>query len=665
VQTLAAALVTLVAATALAQVGPDAPRDKAPRLLSPVLDVPLRDTAVTRAADGTYYLTGTACAGMSGKDSYLSDFKPDDFQNNDGVWLWRSKDMTNWEPLGQVWSIYKEIANSPSVFHATNKWQTDWNTLPGIPNSPRVRGMTAPELHQIKGTCYICYSMNSNGTGLLRSKTGKAEGPYEDLGRITHSGGDPSLFEDADGTVYWLWGDGWIAKMNDDLTALGEQPRRIAFEQDARPGETLLKAGQGGMFMFRADIPKKGRYHLVYYDYVPRMDHVPCKDTHISSAPTPYGPFSSRRSMIPHGGQVTVFQDGEGNFRSTFAGTDEWAAFRDKPGIVPLERGPGGHGAFQKPFYPVTVAGAWGDIEPFIDVPMRDVCVLNAPDDYYYLTGSQVYTDKPREEVGINIWRSKDMKKWEDMGMVWKCDDHPLSKAGLDSMIESCNGRTTPFIIFDTEMHYLKGTYWLLASQSCRKGRWWDDDGMLILLLRSKSGKPEGPYELHWQDQHDDRGRFWTPNLFQDDDGKCYLVGGGHGRNISLLKDDLTGVEKHLPAIMPQGGYLTGEGGHVQKIGDCYFFTTAASVGYRGRRGGIIEGPQMSTYDLRYSTAKSIHGPWSPTRAVPRCGNSRLFQDKQGRWWAPFFGGNAHGPWVSRPSAYPVEVKGDRIIPKR
>jgi hypothetical protein len=146
-QTITIALLTLAAAVAFAQVG----QEPAGRIASPILDVPLRDTAVTRGKDGTYYLTGTACAGMSGKDSYLSDFEPDDFSNNDGIWLWKSSNLKDWESLGQVWSIYEEVKKSPSIFHAKNRWHTDWNVRHDRPNSPKVRGMTSPELHQVKG----------------------------------------------------------------------------------------------------------------------------------------------------------------------------------------------------------------------------------------------------------------------------------------------------------------------------------------------------------------------------------------------------------------------------------------------------------------------------------------------------------------------------------
>ena len=78
------------------------------------------------------------------------------------------------------------------------------------------------------------------GSGLLKSTSGKAEGPYEDLGLITRTGRDPSLFVDSDDSVLWVLGPGLVAKMKDDLTGLAEAPR---------PDPTdLAQACHGGAF---------------------------------------------------------------------------------------------------------------------------------------------------------------------------------------------------------------------------------------------------------------------------------------------------------------------------------------------------------------------------------------------------------------------------------
>ena len=72
-----------------------------------------------------------------------------------------------------------------------------------------------------------------------------------------------------------------------------------------------------------------------------------------------------------------------------------------------------------------------GTLRPVLDVPLRDTAITRV-EDVFYLTGTQYFDHKPREEIGINIWRSKDLKQWDDLGLVWRCDDEELTRAGLD-----------------------------------------------------------------------------------------------------------------------------------------------------------------------------------------------------------------------------------------
>jgi hypothetical protein len=641
------------------------------RKVTPVLEAPLRDAAICRGPEGVYYLTGTSATRRA--DGTL------DFQNNDGVWLWKSKDLKTWEAMGQVWSI----AGSSRGFAAPNKWQLRWRGNANADDDRPVRGMTSPEVHWVKGNFYITYSMNGQGTGLLASAGGKAEGPYRDVGRMTLCGGDASLFEDDDGAVYWVWGAGWIARMKEDLTGLAEKPRPLELEAETKTSTCPFRIGQGGAFIFKAPAPglKHGSYHLVGYDFVPRMGGVMCKDTMIATAETVYGPYKRRDMMVPHGGQSTVFEGPDRGYMATFNGADSQAAFRDKPGIVPLvphatKRGADYWwcGAFIKPFYPVTAGGAWGDIDPFVkDIAMRDVTVLNAPDGFYYLTGTDMALSRQtdRKKMGIEMWRSKDMKDWESMGIVWHPDEHPLSRRHLDKRLALNEGRKRPFtapILYDVEIHHLKGTFWLVSNLQSGE-QWWHKDGSLILMLRSKSGKAEGPYDFMWKGKHDPE--FWTPSIFEDDDGTCYIIGGGVGNTVAQLNDDLSDIVGGKWRIWPEGNYIVGEGGHLTKIGGKYIHTHRnwngmAQIAKTGYGNEYPRWRLFSTYDLMYSTADSLKGPWSPSRCLaPRCGNSKPFRDKAGNWWTPFFGDLSPGPWYSKPGAYPVRVRkenGDVVI---
>ncbi len=180
--------------------------------VEPVLDVPLRDPAICRGPDHAFYLTGT----LSFQD------EGEDFANNAGIRVWKSHDLGNWEDLGIVWTV--------GLRNDAHRWVTrpmgDADTL----GSPRHdSGIIAPEIHYLKGIFWLAFSRNNMGTGLLRSTSGKAEGPYEATApssRITHWGRDPSLFEDDDGAVYWLWSGPqvFIARMKPDLSGLAEAP---------------------------------------------------------------------------------------------------------------------------------------------------------------------------------------------------------------------------------------------------------------------------------------------------------------------------------------------------------------------------------------------------------------------------------------------------------
>ena len=636
-----------------------------PRKVTPLFDHPLRDISVCRGPEGAYYLTGTSATRRA--DGSL------DFQSNDGVWLWKSEDLEDWQEVGQVWSITEDpLKSGIRLFDNPSKWQLSWRAGRNPCADSPVRGMTSPEVHFVRDNFYITYSMNGEGTGLLASKTGRAEGPYEEMGRMTISGGEASLFEDDDGAVYWVWGDGWIARMKDDLSGPAETPRQLSIEPETEHADYPLRIGSGGAFIFKADVPgwDHGDYHLVGYEDVSRMGPVPCRDTFIASAESVYGPYKRRDLLIPHGGQSTVFKGPQDRYYATFSGSDEWAAVRDRPAVVPLAPHASEWGAdywwcgaFVKPWYPVTEAGAWSEIDPFVkDVNLRDVSVLNAPDGYYYVTGTDMDLSKkrtrpPRDQIGVQVWRSRDMENWEDMGLIWKCDDSPESRAGLSNYLDL--EMNTP-ILYDIELHHAKGTFWIVGSMQIDRN-WWAPGGCLILMLRSTSGNIEGPYEFMWKDRHD--SDFWTPSILEDDDGSVYIVGGGRGNTVARLKDDLSGPASEKWQVWPKDLHAVGEGGHLIKIGDKYVHTSAVwhgmvTFGPDRPRASYPRFRLFSTYDLMYFTADDLKGPWSETRcAAPKCGNSRPFKDKQGNWHAPFFGNHYLGPWSAKPGAYPLEVR--------
>lgn len=266
--------------------------------LSPLFDYPVRDTCVC-LVDGVYYLTGTTGA-------------PTWWKTNEGIRIWRSKDLKKWEPLGLVWSFDKNAT-----------WQRK------IVNG--LRALWAPELHYLKGTFWLTYCMNypGGGTGILKSTSGKAQGPYVDVkpdGPITKEI-DASLFQDDDGKICFVYQNGKIARMKDDMSGLAEEPRFL------KP-PNAPHVGFEGAFLFKAN----GRYYLSCAEFI--GDDYHCM---IASADKIDGPYGDRYLAIPHGGHNMFFKDKDGKWWSTIFGNSGNAPFRERPGILRVEFGKDGH----------------------------------------------------------------------------------------------------------------------------------------------------------------------------------------------------------------------------------------------------------------------------------------------------------------------------------
>ena len=281
------------------------------------LDVPLRDAAICVGGDGYFYLTGT--------------IGPDFMVANEGIKLWRSKDLKNWDSLGLVWDIEKD-----------GTWQKQWTSK----NGHKRRAVWAPELHYINGNYYLAYCITGLGTGLLKSESGKPEGPYKSVNTpdapLTRSI-DASLFQDDDGQVYFLYGSGMIARMNKDMTALIEQPvplkcavadNDIDHHHPNRPCKEMDHVGFEGVFLFKKD----GKYYLSCAErYYERYHCMTAEADHIM------GPYSARYVSVPYAGHNTFFKDAKGQWYSTMFGNDPDAPVSKKTAVVPVIFDKDGH----------------------------------------------------------------------------------------------------------------------------------------------------------------------------------------------------------------------------------------------------------------------------------------------------------------------------------
>jgi hypothetical protein len=274
-------------------------------VLKPLFDYPVRDTSVCFGPDGMYYLTGT-----TGHPTW--------WHTNEGIRMWKSRDLKTWEPLGLVWSFEKNAT-----------WQKGQSDKDG---KIEKRAIWAPELHYFKGTYWLAYCVNydKGGTGILKSESGKPEGPYVDVKKDGPVTGeiDASLFADDDGTIYLVWQNGKIAKMKDDMSGLAEEPRHL---KPANSGQVGFEA---------ASIAKiNGRYHLLCADWGNWDGKTKTYDCMAASAENIYGPYGDRYLAIPCGGHNVLFKDVKGEWWSTYFGNDDKAPFKERPAILSVEIG--------------------------------------------------------------------------------------------------------------------------------------------------------------------------------------------------------------------------------------------------------------------------------------------------------------------------------------
>ncbi|SHH25265.1 family 43 glycosylhydrolase [Bacteroides clarus] len=305
--------------------------------IKPAWDVHLRDGVVTLGGDGMYYLTG------SSGDNIWAYAK--------GIELWKSADLKSWEYMGLVWDIDKEA----------DEWVKQWRKHP----RRAVRAVWAPEIHYIRGNYFICFSMCPRGIGILKSATGKPEGPYVNAFKSNEpivAAIDATLFEDEDGEVYFTYaGATRIARLNKEMDGFAEDFRTVIF---STPDTIASHHATGCVKRNFADIGHEGavifKYNGKYYlggadTYEGRYS--PC----VAVSESIYGPYTMRHEAIPCGGGTGFFKDKKGDWWCSYFGNDTQTHFREKVGFVRVSFSKDGHvyPALDQPFVPKSERKTW------------------------------------------------------------------------------------------------------------------------------------------------------------------------------------------------------------------------------------------------------------------------------------------------------------------
>ena len=281
--------------------------------IKPAIELHLRDGVVTLGGDGNYYLTGS-----SGDNIWAFTA---------GIELWKSADLKKWEYVGLVWDIDKEA----------EQWVKEWRK-----HNKGVRAVWAPEIHYVKNNYFIVFSMCPNGMGILKSASGKPEGPYVNAfdkeGPVINGGIDPTLFEDEDGKVYFTYGGATrIALMKDDMSGFDGPFKALVFDDpDHEPTHHAAKCesrgmndlGHEGAVLFK----RNGKYYLGAAD-----DYEGRYSTCLAIADNIYGPYKKRHESVPCGGGTGFFKDKQGNWWSSYFGNDTQSHFREKIGFVKVD----------------------------------------------------------------------------------------------------------------------------------------------------------------------------------------------------------------------------------------------------------------------------------------------------------------------------------------
>ena len=295
---------------------------------------------------------------------------------------------------------------------------------------------------------------------------------------------------------------------------------------------------------------------------------------------------------------------------------------------------------------------------------IRDPYVIKGPDGYFYLTGTTPNPGDPREQsdpyntglgkkslVGwkAQVWRSKNLVKWEYLGSPFSLKDGIWFKARPERFAEIDMDQ---WWLWAPELHWL-GDRWALihTSPSPVNG---------ANLVFSEGAEVSGPWE---SPMGTDIKRKHDPSLFKDDDGTWWMIWGA--TEIAPLKSDFSGFADKPTRIKPAGDMsrMGHEGCLIQKIhGKYVLFGTGWSTN-KGRRG---------SYNLYYATADKITGPYSERKFAGRfLGHGTPFQDNKGEWWCTAFY-NANVPPISSEgiqqrdlstTAYTINQRGTTIVP--
>ena len=243
---------------------------------------------------------------------------------------------------------------------------------------------------------------------------------------------------------------------------------------------------------------------------------------------------------------------------------------------------------------------------PLIPGYHPDPSVCRVGNDYYIVNSSFQYFP------GVPIFKSSDMKHWEQIGNVLDRENQ-LPLKGASSWLG----------IYAPTIRYNDGTFYMITTNVGNGGNF---------MVTASS--PEGP----WSDPIWLQQQGIDPSLYFEN-GKCYMVS-NPDNTITLCEiDPSTGKQLTESRGIWQGtGGRYPEGPHIYKKGEYYYLL-------------ISEGGTEIAHSLTIARSRNIYGPYESCPRNPiftHCcmaaqdsqvqgtGHGDLVEDTNGQWWMTF-----------------------------
>ncbi|MHB1461096.1 MAG: glycoside hydrolase family 43 protein [Armatimonadota bacterium] len=246
-----------------------------------------------------------------------------------------------------------------------------------------------------------------------------------------------------------------------------------------------------------------------------------------------------------------------------------------------------------------------------------DPSMCRVGDDYYLVTSSFEYFP------GIPIHHSKDLVNWRLIG-------HCLTR---DSQLD-VNRSDFNSGLYAPALRYHDGLFYMVCTNVSRRPQ--------RAHFYVTAADPAGP----WSDPVWIEGECFDPDLFWDDDGRCYFLHmdyiqrGIYMQEIDLPRGELLGEERQVWAGFEDPAC---EGPHLFKINGWYYLFCAEGGTGRGHMSCV-------------SRSRDLWGPYEGHPDNPiishRCavfdnvknvGHCDVVQAQDGRWWVVTLGVRTHG----------------------